>query len=529
MFCPEKPFSVSPEGMAEAVIYTRVSSREQQQEGFSLHAQSKLLRDYADRNELHVIRSFEDVETAKATGRKQFSKMVEFFKGNPSCRVLLVEKTDRITRNFRDAVTLEDLDIEVHFVKEDQIISKDSRSQAVLLYGFNLVLARHYSNNLREEVKKGMREKAAQGSFPGYAPFGYRNNKAERTIEVDPDDSEIVIQIFSLYATGSYSLSTLAKVIELETGKAIPRANIYWILTNRFYSGFFTWGGQVYRGKHPTFVDPLIFDEVQAVLSSHNRPQYSKRHVVFRGLMRCAYDGCLVTGDIQKEKYIYYRCTGSKGKCDLPRFREAEIIDRLGDPLKGLQLGHELISEIISALRKERRRDASWIKTSRSELESQRATIRDRMDKAYIDKLDGKIPEQFWARKMHDWEAEERKVNTAIERLAGVDRTDRIGPLQKKLELADKAYSLYVSSDLDKKAELLRRLLLTCSIDARRVEPTYRRPYDMIFNRAGLEEWSHYLSTEVPGAEATEWASPARSTASQRINRGTRNSPAVEP
>jgi DNA invertase Pin-like site-specific DNA recombinase len=68
-------------------------------------------------------------------------------------------------------------------VKENQIISKDSKSQATLIYGFNLVMARHYPNNLREEVKKGQREKALQGIYPGHAPFGYRNYKADRTIE----------------------------------------------------------------------------------------------------------------------------------------------------------------------------------------------------------------------------------------------------------------------------------------------------------------------------------------------------------
>jgi len=57
--------------------------------------------------------------------------------------------------------------------------------------------------------------------------------------------------------------------------------------------------------------------------------------MAFRGLMRCAYDGCMVTAEIKKEKYVYYRCTGYRGKCDLPRFREEDIADRLGEPLKG--------------------------------------------------------------------------------------------------------------------------------------------------------------------------------------------------
>ena len=112
-----------------AVIYTRVSSREQEQEGFSLDAQTKLLRAYAERNGFEVIRAFEDVETAKTAGRKQFGEMVTYLRRAGTCRVLLVEKTDRLYRNFKDAVTVEELKIEVHLVKEGQILSEHSKSK----------------------------------------------------------------------------------------------------------------------------------------------------------------------------------------------------------------------------------------------------------------------------------------------------------------------------------------------------------------------------------------------------------------
>jgi len=152
-------------------------------------------------------------------------------------------------------------------------------------------MARHYSNNLREEVKKGMQEKASQGIFPGHAPFGYRNNKAERTIEIDPIDSIIVKRIFELYATGAHTLTTIRKKIRFETGKQISRGNVYLILKNRFYIGTFQWMGQTYPGTHPTFVSRKRFDHVQTILAGHNRPKYSKREIAFRGLMNCAYDG----------------------------------------------------------------------------------------------------------------------------------------------------------------------------------------------------------------------------------------------
>lgn len=472
--------------MTPAAIYTRVSSREQQQEGFSLEAQSRLLRDYALRNQFRIVQSFEDVETAKVRGRKQFAKLVEFFKGNRSCRVLLVEKTDRISRNFHDAVTLEDLDIAVHFVKEGQIISKESKSQAVLVYGFNLVMARHYSNNLREEVKKGMREKAAQGVYPGHAPFGYRNNKAERTIEIDPVNSPIVTRLFSLYATGRQSISSLRKILEVETGRRMSRNNIYLILHNRFYIGSFEWSGQTYAGTHPLFLDRKIFDRVQQVLVGHKRPSYSRQEVAFRGLMQCAYDGCVVTGDVQKERYVYYRCSGNRGKCDLPRFREKDIAERLGEPLKGLQVPGKFVERIVSSLRQD-------LSAERAGLESRLAAIRSRQDQAYTDKLDGKIPEDFWERRMGEWRREEQQIKTAIDRIDKGDVNDRAVEAERVFELANRAYPLYASYDHVDKARLLKTLFASCRVDAASVKPIYKKPFDMIFKRADLEEWSHYL------------------------------------
>ena len=210
--------------VAAAVLYARVSSREQEQEGYSIPAQLKLLRDYASRNGFRIEREFLDIETAKTTGRKSFSEMVEFLKRSRNCRTVLVEKTDRLYRNFRDAVTLEDLETEIHFIKENQILSKNSRSQDKLAHGLHLLIARNYVENLREEVIKGMREKAEQGIYPGRAPFGYRNNREKRSIEIHPENSPVVKFIFEHYATGQYSLITLRNAVREELGKTIARS-----------------------------------------------------------------------------------------------------------------------------------------------------------------------------------------------------------------------------------------------------------------------------------------------------------------
>jgi site-specific DNA recombinase len=111
-----------------AVVYARVSSKEQEKEGYSIPAQLKLLKEYARVQGFNIVREYVDVETAKQTGRASFGKMAEYLKTKRSVRVLLVEKTDRLYRNLKDWVTLDEMDLEIHVVKESVILSRDSRS-----------------------------------------------------------------------------------------------------------------------------------------------------------------------------------------------------------------------------------------------------------------------------------------------------------------------------------------------------------------------------------------------------------------
>jgi Resolvase, N terminal domain len=91
-----------------AVIYARVSSKEQEKEGFSIPAQLKLLKEYAAAQGFAIVQEYVDVETAKQTGRSAFGEMVAYLKAHLAVRVLLVEKTDRLYRNLKDWVTVDD-------------------------------------------------------------------------------------------------------------------------------------------------------------------------------------------------------------------------------------------------------------------------------------------------------------------------------------------------------------------------------------------------------------------------------------
>jgi site-specific DNA recombinase len=143
----------------QAVIYVRVSSERQEEEGFSIDAQLELLRKYAASQGFDVVKEFIDVQTAKFAGRLNFAKMLE--EVGPGI-IILVEKTDRLYRNFRDYVTVDELlgkGVEVHLVKEGEILSAGSNSHSKFIHGIKVLMAKNYIDNLSEETKKGQFQK----------------------------------------------------------------------------------------------------------------------------------------------------------------------------------------------------------------------------------------------------------------------------------------------------------------------------------------------------------------------------------
>ncbi len=474
--------------MKPAVLYARVSSRDQEREGYSIPAQLKLLREYARTHEFQIVHEFIDVETAKTTGRKQFGEMVRFFRDNPANRVAIVEKTDRLYRNFRDCVTLEDLEVEIHLPKEGQIISKDSKSQAKLVHGIQVVIARNYIENLREEVRKGMREKAEQGIYPTRPPLGYRNNKLEHTIEVDPERAPMARRMFELYGSGQHSLATLRKALVVEFGIKLSKSHVERLLKNPFYKGQFVWEGKLYNGTHAPLISAELFEQVQAVFRCHNKPRYRKHEFAFSGLLRCAYDNCTVTAEFKKNRYIYYRCTGFRGKCDLPRFREAELGDRLAQVVQNIHIPDGILSQIEKSLLTDKGREETLRRQQGERWRQRLSAMRRRLDQAYLDKLDGKISEEFWLRKSGEWLAEEQQIQLAMQGLEN-PKPERVFDALRILELANKAHFLYVNQNPTEKAKLLKMVLLNCAVDALSVYPTYRKPFDVIFARAKNEEW----------------------------------------
>jgi DNA invertase Pin-like site-specific DNA recombinase len=249
--------------------------------------------------------------------------------------VLLVEKTDRLYRNLKDWVTLDELDLEIHFVKENFVLSPESRSSEKFNHGIKVLMAKNYIDNLSEETRKGMLEKAEQGIYPSFAPLGYVNvdHAGRRHIQPDSIIAPLIRALYGWYATGNYSLLEVIKKARAEgltyrkTGAKLHKSIVHKILTNPIYYGDFDWAGRRYRGNHEPIVSKEIFDRVQQVLAEkgRRRTRQQKHKWIFQGLVSCGHCGCALTGEIKKSRYVYYHCTGHKGKCPEHYVREEEL------------------------------------------------------------------------------------------------------------------------------------------------------------------------------------------------------------
>ncbi len=498
-----RPAPATAPARKQAVIYARVSSKEQEKEGFSIPAQLKLLKEYAAAQGFATAQEYVDVETAKQTGRTAFGEMVTYLKAHPSVRVLLVEKTDRLYRNLKDWVTIDELDVEIHFPKEGVVLSRDSRSSEKFMHGIKVLMAKNYIDNLSEEARKGQQEKAEQGIWPTKTPLGYLNvtgPDGRKVIAIDPNIAPIVSKLFEWYATGEYALKEVAKKARAaglaykKSGAPVPTSTVHSILRNRLYTGWFEWNGKLNRGKHDPLVSLDLWQRVQDVMDGRNSAKHRRmtHDFAFSGLIACAKCGCSVVGEIKKQKYIYYHCTGYADKCRgepaacRQKYVREEVLEAQFTELLGrLRFDDEVLEWVRQALHASHADERREHEEAIGRLRAEYNRLQGRIEAMYIDKLDGKIGGDFYDKMAGQWREEQNRCLRDIDRhqeaeQSYMDKGIRI------LELARNAQILFERQPAREKRRLLNFVLSNCSWENGEVLATFRQPFDMLAETATL-------------------------------------------
>lgn len=471
----------------EAVVYARVSSKEQEKEGFSIPAQLRLLHEYASQNRLSVAKEFVDVETAKQSGRTGFADMLAFLKENTAIKTILVEKTDRLYRNIKDWVRLDELDLEIHLVKEGQILSDKSRSGDKFMHGIKVLMAKNYIDNLSEETRKGMTEKAEQGIWPSNAPLGYLNvtgKDGKKTIEPDTETAPLIEKAFEWYATGNHSVKEVAAMLKdaglvfKKSKNSVPQSSIHKILRSRIYTGEFEWDGKVYKGKYEPIITMELWEAVQDIFDNRSKGRRKKRKhdFAFSGLIQCGYTGGSLVGDLKKEKYVYYRAIGAKG---IPYVKEEELERQFGEALKKLRFDDDVLDWVCQALKESYADKRQYHEETLSRLHDEYKRLENRLDSMYVDKLDGKISEAFFEEKSKAWREEQKKILAKMDTLQNASQSYIEEGIQL-LELAQNAGFLFMKQSAHEKRRLLNMMVSNCIWKDGVLNVNYKQPFDML-------------------------------------------------
>ena len=357
--------------------YIRVSTHDQEE--ISPDSQENLLREYAARNNIVILKIFSDlgISGRKAEKRPGFQEMVGLAKGSDHpVDLILVWKFSRFARNQEESIVYKSL------LKKQHNVDVLSISEPLSDNPFGSLIERiiewmdeYYSIRLSGEVLRGMKENAARGAFQGGAPFGYKT--VNKTLVVVPEEAKIVQSVFDKYVNDKSSIFDIARYLNqlgLKTirGNKFERRGVEYMLKNPTYCGMIRWNKTenathrikdddewvISEGQHQAIVSKELFDAAQARFKENYRPHKMREHPSstykhwLSGIVKCPECGKTLRACTTKrqngEKYAYFSCYEyAHGKCSKPHgisslILEPEVLDSIKEVLDTGNIIYEL-------------------------------------------------------------------------------------------------------------------------------------------------------------------------------------------
>lgn len=453
-----------------AVILARVSSKSQEDEGYSLDSQLKLLTGYCESKGLHVVKVFKIAETAsKEQGRKVFHELLAYIsKGN--VYHLAVEKTDRLTRNLRDAVAIDDwleqdANRRLHAVKESLLLHKEAKSDVKFMWNIHLAVAKKYTDNLREEAMKGWAEKLAQGWLPAPPPPGYVTvtENGKRIHIPDVRTKSLMQRIFRTYLEPSHSIKTITVEmrrlgVTTRKGRPYSKSAVQKILSNPFYIGINHFQDKDYPGAQVPIIDKEMFERVQHKMHKGRPTVFKKHNPIFKNLISCEGCGGMITWQRQKNRY-YGNCQRLQESCrGMKLLREDRVEEVIMDKLKDLVCpSDEIIAWAADSMRQQYKASIEQHEKIAYSLQAQIDRIGRMDDDLYEDKLSGEISKERYKVKHEQFVAQKVELE---KQLSGLEKASGVRLEQKLvlLELSQKAAELYARKSPEQKRLIISKL-----------------------------------------------------------------------
>ncbi len=392
---------MSAENKKKAVIYCRVSTKEQVDEGGSLASQERVCKEYALQNGYEIVEVFIELgESAKNKNRTQLKRLIDYCTNKKnSIQAVIAYKVDRVARNIDDyryiRVLLKRYGVEIKSTSEYFEDTPAGRFMENIIAN-----VAQFDNDVRTERSVGgMRDAMREGRYVWVAPFGYSNEKvAEKSTIVQNEFAPVIRKTFEQIAQNKESVDAIRRRLHSEglatkTGKIITKSHLYRLLNNETYAGWIIKFGERHKGLFEPIVSEELFEQVQRVLKrrahrgftyQRENPDFPLRRFVFHP------NGKKITGHWSKgrhKKYAYYRfigISGSEMKKDTLEDAYMAFVNTYSIDQKHLPYLRKALKEALDNTTQNDFREAEKLRASISELHAKQTSLIDKNDKGII-------------------------------------------------------------------------------------------------------------------------------------------------
>ena len=434
------------------IIYVRKSTEQEERQALSIQAQQTELYEFAAREQLTIVASFQEAKTAKSSGRTEFARMLHMLEKGEADAILSWHP-DRLARNSIDGGQI------IHFLDTGVLknlyfptLTFENNPNGKFMLSIAFSQSKFYVDNLSENVKRGIRQKLRRGEWSWYAPLGYRNNPETRNIESDPEYARFIQKAFALYATGDYTLPALKKALKdlgLRTRKGYPLspACVQALLKNSLYCGMMKVNRELHQGAFEPLVSQDLFDKVQKEMGRRGKKHTQRKHeFLFSGFLQCSSCGCAITGEIQKG-HKYYRCTKKKGPCTEKKYlREEKLLDQVKKIVEEVSLPDDWANPMLEQLKKEKFENLKEHQVAITELRDERVRIDGKLNDLLDLKLDGALDIEEYVAKKNTFVSQKAKLDEKISELER-NPSSRLEPLEDMIIRSREAKKLVSNED----------------------------------------------------------------------------------
>lgn len=310
--------------LRSAVIYARFSSHNQREE--SIEQQVAECKVFAEQNNLEIIEVYADAAVSgKTENRTQFQRLKRDAQRR-KFSTIIAYKSNRIARNMMNALIFENemnaLNIQVLYAKEEFGNNAAGRFALRTMMNVN----QFYSENLAEDIRRGMEDNALKCKSNGAVPFGYRTVEGKYTV-YEPE-AAVVREIFMRTVTGEPFADIAADLnrrgVKTKAGNEWGRSSFHRMFKNEKYIGVYEFGNIRTENGIPSIVSKELFCAVNNYLKTKKNPQGKHREngdYLLTGKLFCGECGSPMVGisgtGRHGELHYYYTCNGKRLKKEL--------------------------------------------------------------------------------------------------------------------------------------------------------------------------------------------------------------------